>query len=278
MRWHLATGTGVIALGNGTYAPMTMLTSLILEALVPRRGTYQVALAGPASADGLASADGTASPAGGPWPQTLAARQAVSRLLTSVAQAAPDDASALFSEDVALFTENVALDRPYEERLHDIGVLRDRLGAFCDSTERVPEHDTPAHCRWFLTGEGGTVAAQIQLSPEKPSRVMSLTLAIPPAAGSPLERTLAAVVGWLNSGSASWPESVQVASGTDVGLLTRRLRMAAAWTGTVTTGAYRAGDGAASVAVELAGEHAPAQLTLLVDPATGVLRTADATL
>ncbi len=45
MRWHPATGTGVIALGNGTYAPMTMLTSLILDALVPKRDTYQVALA-----------------------------------------------------------------------------------------------------------------------------------------------------------------------------------------------------------------------------------------
>jgi len=40
-------------------------------------------------------------------------------------------------------------------------------------------------------------------------------------------------------------------------------------------GAYRAGDGAASVAVELVGEHATLTLTLVVDPASGVLRQAD---
>ena len=38
MRWHPATGIGVIALGNGTYAPMSPLTGLVLDALVrPRR-------------------------------------------------------------------------------------------------------------------------------------------------------------------------------------------------------------------------------------------------
>ncbi|HEY6788235.1 MAG TPA: serine hydrolase domain-containing protein [Trebonia sp.] len=285
MRWHSATGTGVIALGNGTYAPMTLLTSLILEALVPKRGGYQVALAprratggDPVQPDNAMQPQDNNQLAGGPWPETLAAREVVSRLLTSVAEIATDDptADALFTE--ALFTENVALDRPYAERLHDIAVLRARLGAFADSPDRAPEHDTPAHCRWFLAGEGGTVQAQIQLSPQKPPRVMSLTLAIPPAEGTPLARTLDAVVAWLNSGSPSWPESVPVASGADVRLLRRRLRMAAAWTGTVGPGAYRGGDGAASVTVELDGEHASALLTLLVDPATGILRAADATL
>jgi CubicO group peptidase (beta-lactamase class C family) len=278
MRWHPATRTGVIALGNGTYAPMNMLTSLILEALVPKRGTYQVALAPRRAPGGDPAQPQDSQLAGGPWPQTLAAREAVSHLLSAVAEIAAADATPerLFTEE--LFTENVALDRPYAERLHDIAVLRGRLGAFADSPDRAPEHDTPAHCRWFLAGEGGTVAAQIQLSPQKPPRVMSLTLAIPPAVGTPLARTLDAVVAWLNTGSPSWPESVPVASGADVRLLTRRLRMAAAWTGTVGTGAYRAGDGAASVTVELDGEHAPALLTLLVDPSTGTLRAADATL
>ena len=40
-------------------------------------------------------------------------------------------------------------------------------------------------------------------------------------------------------------------------------------------GAWRAGDGAASAAVELAGEHATLTLTLVVDPPSGVLRQAD---
>jgi CubicO group peptidase (beta-lactamase class C family) len=265
MRWHPATGTGVIALGNGTYAPMNQLTHLILETIVARRpAAYQVALA-PAASPGPQSS----RPEGGPWPETLAARAAVSHLLANW-----DDATA-----DALFSENVALDRPYAERLHDIALLRDRLGVFADSPDRGPEHDTPAHCRWFLTGEGGiTVQAQIQLNPQRPPRVQSLTLAIPPAVGSPLAKTLDAVVAWLNSGEKSWPEAVAVASGTSAVLLSRRLGMASAWTGTVAAGAYRAGDGAAAVTVELEGEHASALLTLLVDPSTGALRAADATL
>ena len=97
MRWHPATGVGVIALANGTYAPMTGLTELILNALLPRSAAYQVALA-PA-----------APPAAGrraPWPETLAAAEAVNRLLLAWDDAAAD----------GLFSENVALDGPYPER------------------------------------------------------------------------------------------------------------------------------------------------------------------
>jgi serine-type D-Ala-D-Ala carboxypeptidase/endopeptidase len=268
MRWHPATGTGVVALGNGTYAPMTQLTNLILDSLLARRpAAYQVALA-PAAPAAAPAAQPSSRQEGGPWPETLAARAAVSHLLANW-----DDATA-----DALFSENVALDRPYAERLHDIAMLRDRLGAFADSPDRAPEHDTPAHCRWFLAGQQGTtVQAQIQLNPQRPPRVQSLTLAIPPAAGSPLAKTLQEVVAWLNSGQASWPQAVPVASGADAGLLRRRLRMAAAWTGPVATGAYRAGDGAAAVTVELDGEHARALLTLLVDSSSGTLRAADVT-
>jgi len=273
MRWHPATGTGVIALGNGTYAPMSTLAALILDAVVAKRpSAYQVAIA----------------PGKGPWPQTLAAREDVSVLLSSVASAFADGSGAMaaeaaFTAAAGLFTENVALDRPYAERVRDIALLRECLGDFTDSTTRAPESDTPAHIRWFLAGERGAAQAQIQLSPEQPPRVQSLTMAIPPAAGSPLARTLDAVIAWLNSGSPSWPESVPVTGGADAGspapgLLARRLRMAAAWTGPVTLGTYRAGDGAASATVELVGEHAPAILAISVNSATGALRTADVTL
>ena len=41
-------------------------------------------------------------------------------------------------------------------------------------------------------------------------------------------------------------------------------------------GAFRAGDGATSVTVELVGEHATLTLSLVVDPASGLIRQADA--
>jgi hypothetical protein len=61
----------------------------------------------------------------------------------------------------------------------------------------------------------------------------------------------------------------------DTGLVARRLRMAALWVGRCRVGAVKAGDGTASVAAELAGEHATITLTLVIDPETRQLRLAD---
>jgi hypothetical protein len=261
MRWHPATGLGVIALGNATYAAMSSLAGVVLEALVPSSAAYHVALS-PAAASAAAS---PAPAAGAPWPETLAAADAVNKLLLDW-----DDAAA-----GALFSENVALDSPYPERRHAIGLIRERIGDFSADPERPAESDTPAHRRWWLTGPRGTVQAQLQLNPARPPRVQSLTLAVPPTAGSPLAAVLQALAGWLNSGTSEWPSSVAVAPGADAGLIARRLRMAAAWTGPCVTGAYRAGDGDASASVELSGEHATATLSVLINPATAELRHAD---
>jgi len=265
MRWHPATGLGVIALGNGTYAAMSVLAGLILDALIPHPAAYHVALS-PADPDSPSTPSATPiPPAGAPWPETLAAVDAVNRLLGSW-----DDASA-----DALFSENVPLDAPYPERRYALALIRERIGSFRADAARAPESDTPAHCRWWLTGEHGTVQAQILLSPEQPPRVQSLTLAVPPAVGSGLAVVLEVVVGWLNSGESAWPASVAVAPGAPAELLRRRLLMAAAWAGRCELGAYRAGDGASAVSVELAGEHATVVLTLLVNPVTSELRQAD---
>ena len=258
MRWHPATGLAVIALGNGTYSPMYALAELVLGALLTRSASYHVALA-PAS---------SGSAVGGPWPQTLAAADAVNKLLRDWDDAAAD----------ALFSENVALDRPYRERRADLALLRSRTGAFTVDPSRPAESDTPAHRRWWLAGERATAAVAIQLNPQRPPRVQSLVLAVPPAADSVLGRALATVAGWLNSGAGAWPESLPVAPEADAGLIARRLRMAAAWAGPVTPGAYPAGDGTGSLTVELAGEHATVTLSLLVSAATGELRQADVAL
>jgi CubicO group peptidase (beta-lactamase class C family) len=284
MRWHPATGAGVIALGNGTYAAMYALAELVLKALLTPSATYHVALAPPAdsgSADSGSADSGSADsgsgaglaanagPAGAPWPETLAAADAVNGLLNDWNDAAAD----------ALFSENVALDRPYRERRADLALLRSRIGSFTVDRGRPAESDTPAHRRWWLAGERGTVAVAIQLNPQLPPRVQSLALAIPPAAGSVLARTLTAVTAWLNgSGDAAWPAALPFAPGTDGGLIARRLRMAATWAGPVTPGVFQAGDGSGSLTVELAGEHATVTLSLLVNAATGELRQADVAL
>ena len=254
MVWHLATGTGVIALGNSTYAAMAPLSARLLEAVV-RQG------------EPAAHGNGIAFGSRGPWPETLAAKKAVGNLLQDW-----DDAAAQ-----RLFSPNVALDSPLAERQRRVALVRERIGDFGDDPGRRPEFDTPAQCRWWLAGERGAVQVQIQLNPERPPRVQSLTLAVPPAAGSALRVTLDAVVDWLNDGDRDWPPSIPVADGVDASHLARRLRMGAVWAGRCRVGAFKAGDGTASVAAELTGEHATVTLALVIDPETRLLRMADVT-
>ncbi len=252
MAWHPATGTGVIALGNSTYAAMAPLAARLLEAVV-RQG------------EPAAHGHGVALGSPGPWPETLAAQEAVSNLLQTW-----DD-----GEAQRLFSPNVALDAPFAERQRRIALVRERIGDFVDDPGRRPEFDTPAQCRWWLTGERGAVQVQIQLNPECPPRVQSLTLAVPPAGGSALRVTLDAVVDWLNDDGRDWPPSIPAADGVDTGMLARRLRVAAVWAGRCHVGAFKAGDGTASVAAELPGQHATITLALVIDPETRLLRMAD---
>jgi hypothetical protein len=168
----------------------------------------------------------------------------------------------------------VAQDAPFAERQRRIALVRERIGDF-RAAGRRPEFDTPAHCRWWLEGERGVVQVQIQLTPERPPRVQSLSLAVPPAAGSPLGDTLDAVVAWLNGSDRDWPTSIPVAGTVEVALLARRLRMAAVWAGACRVGAFRAGDGSASAEVELTGQHGALTLALVIDPGTRLLHLAD---
>jgi CubicO group peptidase (beta-lactamase class C family) len=252
MRWHPATGIGVIALGNSTYARMAPLTERILDTVLRQRQApaagYAVALA----------------PGGQPWPETLAARDTANELLESWDDALAD----------RLFSPNVALDAPYEERKSAIALIRDRIGPLRNA-QRTAQHDSPAHCRWWLAGDQGVVQVQILLTPERPPRVQSLTLAIPPAPDSPLRKALDNAVAWLNGGApVPAADGVEAA---DAARLARRVNAAAAWAGRVTAGTCTAGDGSTSVTVELTGEHATGTLSLVIDPATGHLRHADIT-
>ena len=108
MRWHPASGIGVVAVANARYARMGPAVREALGGLV--RGT-------PARVRRLV-----------PWPATLDARTAVERLLDRW-----DDAEA-----DALFAMNVELDEPLERRRAEIERLRSVHGRLtADPTEPV---------------------------------------------------------------------------------------------------------------------------------------------
>ena len=137
MRWHLATGTGVIVLANSTYAAAPPLAAKLLGAVLP-----QLAAAGPQTTSPVG---GPVPAPGGPWAATVQARRDVGRLL----RAWDDDAAG------RLFSENVALDEPYPERRAAVELIRERIGDFDEDPDRPAEFDSPAHCRWWLRGPAG---------------------------------------------------------------------------------------------------------------------------
>jgi CubicO group peptidase (beta-lactamase class C family) len=257
MRWHPGTGIGAIVLANSTYAAAPTLAAGLLDAVLgpapPARGV----------AGRRESAGHPAAPAG-PWPATLAAQREANRLLYHWNDARAD----------RLFSENVARDEPYPERQRRIGLIRERIGVFGEDKKRPAEFDSPAHCRWWLRGDRGTVQAEIRLTPDRHPRVQSLTLAVPPAPGTPLGRTLESLLSLLNDGARDWPSAMPVSGPVDTARLLRQFRMAAAWAGRCRQGAFRAGNGDRSTTVELDGETARLVLAVAVD-AAGHLRQAD---
>ncbi|MBO0809731.1 MAG: hypothetical protein J2P32_15660, partial [Actinobacteria bacterium] len=108
--------------------------------------------------------------------------------------------------------------------------------------------------------------AEIRLSPQRSPRVQSLTLAIPPAPGSPLAGALGTLLSFLNGDSAQWPPSPAVSGALDTHLLARQFRMAAAWAGRCRLGALRAGNGETTATVELDGETGRLVLAVSLDP------------
>jgi hypothetical protein len=256
MRWHLETGTGVIVLANSTYAAASALAADLLDAAL-RQAAPAPAAGGPVTAGYVAS------PAG-PWPETLAARQEVNKLLHTWNDARAD----------RLFSENVAQDEPYRERRRKIDVIVKRIGGFGEDKKRPPEFDSPAHCRWWLRGDEGVIQAELRLTPERPPRVQSLTLAVPPAPDAPLGRVLDSLVSLLNSGAREWPRALPVSSDVDTALLLRQLQMAGAWAGRCRLGVFRAGNGETSTTVELDGERARLVLAVVAGGA-GQLRQAE---
>jgi CubicO group peptidase (beta-lactamase class C family) len=152
MRWHPATGVGVVALLNSTYAAAEVPVMEALDALVR------------VETSGLVEEV---------WPETLGARDDVVRLLADW-----DDALA-----ARLFAACVDQDRPLELRRAEIARLRERLGTLSLDEATPATSVSPAQLSWWMKGPGGRLKVAISLSPESPPAVQMLELT--PSAGPP---------------------------------------------------------------------------------------------
>ncbi len=146
MRWHPASGFGIVALANRTYAPTRMLAAAILDGVVT---------------DLAASLD----PAAALWPQTRHAMDVVERLTAGWDDALAD----------ANFAGNVDLDLPRARRRAAFERAAAALGTF----ERIADNwisHSPAHVRWPLRGAQINATLEVLLTPERPPRIQLLTI------------------------------------------------------------------------------------------------------
>lgn len=151
MRWHPASGIGVVVLENARYSGATLPATQALTLLL----------------------DGAADPDDEPrlWPETAAARDAVEGLL----RAWDDDALAAIAADNVALDESFALRRATAER------FRERIGLAPDAPvpplpQAAARSESPAHLAWTVVGARGTVRCEIRMTPVRDPRLQTLSL------------------------------------------------------------------------------------------------------
>ncbi|MDR1152618.1 MAG: beta-lactamase family protein, partial [Bifidobacteriaceae bacterium] len=149
MRWHLDSGIGVIVLANGRYARSLVIADRALRIALADAGAVGRTVR--------------------PWPETLRVKD----LVTAELLAGRDPF------DLPIYTDNVAMDQPWDQRRADLAVALERTGALTAPGGAAPGADfaiSEAHIGWTLPGARGSLTVEVQLTPQDPPRVQSIKL------------------------------------------------------------------------------------------------------
>jgi CubicO group peptidase (beta-lactamase class C family) len=241
MRWHPASGLGVVALGNARYVNMGLPARDALRALVrgePSRGR-RIKL----------------------WPATAAARRDVERLVDRW-----DDELA-----TRLFSMNVELDEPVARRKATLERLRTLHGRLTPDDSEPPESESPAHLAWWLVGERGCVRIDLRLSPEPAPRVQTFDVTSIPEPSAAFREVAQAIVGALAEPHPTWPPGLDLGPAVDRTRLGRELLAAAARFESPSLGRCIAGDGERKATWRVTSPAGAFELRLERDPDANVL-------
>jgi hypothetical protein len=144
MRWHVPTGLSVVALENATYSGAMATAIALLETALDDLN-FQL-------------------PNSEIWP------------ITYDFAAKADGLIRTWSDDLAreIFSENVELDIPFEERRATISQLITEIGGLGDPSEIVAEKsDSPVHVFWKIPGRQGELTCEIRLTPNFPPQIQT---------------------------------------------------------------------------------------------------------
>lgn len=227
MRWHPASGVGVVVLGNRTYFPAIRIGEQMLRALVRGQAAPIRRLA--------------------PSPALEQARDTIEGLL------------AVWDDDIAAatFSMNVDMDEPIERRRDAIEGIRQAHGPLHRSNA-APTSDTPSHIEWWLDAEPGRgrVRVEITLDPQAEPRVQYLSLTSVPEPDPRLRAAAEAMVASANGEASESPPGID-----DVD---RDLLLVRTLFGPVTLGPPTAA-ATASATFRVTGEHGELELALAMD-------------
>lgn len=150
MRWHPATGLGVVTLANARYVTGSAKAVAALRAVLTD------------VADPPARTDF--------WPETLTARAAVERLLRDWNPA----------EATSLFADNVELDLSLNHRQARIERMTETVGPLLEPTpsDELIRSDSPGHLVWNVHGTRGVLRCEIELNPQNPPKIQTLDVTI----------------------------------------------------------------------------------------------------
>jgi hypothetical protein len=241
MRWHPASGLGVVAVGNSRYANVFM----------PAREALRAAIrAEPGRTRGIA-----------PWPVTEAARRDLERLLEA------------WDEDLAarLFSTNVDLDEPIERRRATLEKLRGIHGRLVPDDSEPARGDSPAHLEWWMVGEHGCVKIEILMSPEPQPKVQTFDVTSVPEPKVELSSVAETIVRVFAEAAAAWPAAVRLGPKVDRASAERELRTAVARYGAARLGRCMAGDGERNATWRVSTDRGELELRIERDSETGEL-------
>jgi len=212
MRWHPASGLGIIGLGNRTYSPMARLTARILEESLDDAGweTPRRALA----------------------PRTRDAKQAMVGLTRHFEDSVADE----------WFADNVDLDLPRTLRTAALERARADVGLLGEAEPGDPRDDGPARAGWRVPAERGALKVDLLMSPQRPMLVQQLQVEVVPRPSERLTQVAAALVATLN-GEGGWPDGVAAADSVDPTTFAADARWCRARFGALELGRAVAGDG-----------------------------------
>ncbi len=150
MRWHAPTGLGVVVVENATYSGAWETATELVE-LVLDSANYEL-----------------------PVPDVWKLTYDMAGVADSLIRQWKDPLA------LQIFSENVELDVPLEERRAHIAQLVDEIGGLTESARLkidIHKSESPLHLVWTIPGRTGSLRCEISLSPIEPTLIQTMNVA-----------------------------------------------------------------------------------------------------